>query len=109
MNGRSSADQRPEWHPAAAAVAWLRRLAALAVAAALFEAANFAVRECPAGSNSADNCLWVGLRGRLGFPASKLLRAAFLEVIGLTILGGLLLTFSSIWPRRGRRPPGGAA
>jgi hypothetical protein len=84
-------------------MAWLRRVLAMAIAVALLAAANFAVRECPAGAGFVDNCLWLGFRGRLGLPASTLLRAAFLEVIGLSILASLLLTFSSIWPRRKRR------
>lgn len=86
----------------------MRRLAALAMAAALLAGGDFAVRDCPASPGAVDNCLWLGLRERLGLPASKLLRAGFLEVIGLAILASLLLTFSSVWPRPSRRSSGGA-
>jgi hypothetical protein len=84
---------------------WLRMVAALALAAVLLEGANWAVRDCPTGSNASDNCLWLRVRARFGLPASKLLRAGALEIAGLVILAGLWTVFRYVWPPRMEKAP----
>jgi hypothetical protein len=84
---------------------------ALGLALVLLEAANWAVRDCSAGPNATENCLWLHVRGWSGLPASRLLRAGVLEVVGLAILAGLWLVFRYVWPRRHSKThaPGAAA
>jgi hypothetical protein len=84
-------------------VVWLRAAAAAALALILLDAANWAVRDCSTGPGASENCLWLGLRRRFALPASKLLRAGVLEVVGLAILAGLYLTLRYLWPRGVRR------
>lgn len=83
-----------------AMIRWLRMISSLVLAAALLEAANWAVRDCATGPNSADNCLWLRVRAWFGLPASKLLRAGVLEIAGVAILVGLWGVVRYLWPRR---------
>ena len=84
-------------------IVWLRVVLAGALALALLEMANWAVRDCSTGPDASENCLWLGVRGRFGLPSSRLLRASLLEVVGLAILAGLYLTFRYLWPGAARR------
>ena len=86
-------------------IRWLRMISALLLAAALLEAANWAVRDCATGPNSVDNCLWLRVRGWSGLPASKLLRAGVLETAGLAILAGLWAALRYVWPRHRTKTP----
>ena len=79
-------------------IRWLRMIAACLLALALLEIANWAVRDCATGPNTADNCLWLRVRQRTGLPPSRILRAGVLEIVGLAILAGLWLIFRRIWP-----------
>ena len=81
-------------------ISWARALLAVALAWILLQAANWAVRDCSTGPDASENCLWLGVRRRFGWPQSKLLRAGVLEAAGLAVLAGLYLTFRYIWPRR---------
>lgn len=90
-------------------IRWLRMISALVLAAALLEAANWAVRDCATGPNSADNCLWLRVRRWSGLPASKLLRAGVLEIAGLAILAGLWAVVRYLWPHRPAKVPMTAA
>ncbi len=82
----------------------IRIIAGILLTGLLLHAANLAVRDCTAGLNSYDNCLWLRIRERLGFPPSKLLRAGALELVGLALLAGLYLTVRYVFPFR--RKPG---
>lgn len=77
----------------------LRILAGLFIVALLLYAATWAVRDCPTGLYTYDNCLWLSLSKRLDLPPNKLLSAAALELVGLTLLTGLYLTARYIFPR----------
>jgi hypothetical protein len=88
-----------------AMIRWLRMISALVLAAALLEAANWAVRDCATGPNSTENCLWLRVRTWFGLPASKLLRAGVLEIAGLAILVGLWGVVRYLWPRRPAKVP----
>lgn len=74
-----------------------------ALAASILQAATLATRDCTVGLYSYDNCLWVWTRELLGLPSSKLLRACFLELVGLALAAALLLTIRFVFPpwRRG--------
>jgi len=84
-------------------------LYALRIAAGIFLIALFLLiasrttRDCTVGLYVYDICAWVWLREQLGLPASKFLRALFLELIGLTLTLGIFLTIRFVlpfWPSR---------
>jgi hypothetical protein len=65
-------------------------------------AASHTTRDCTVGLYVYDICAWVWVREHLGLPASKFLRAAFLELIGLTLALGVFLTIRFVFPFWGR-------
>jgi len=56
-------------------------------------AADLATRDCRVAPYVYDNCMWLVLRTRLGLPASRLLRMAVLECVGIGLAVALYLTF----------------
>ena len=80
----------------------LRIVIGLLLTGLLLYGATWATRDCVAGLYSFDNCLWLSVRAHLGLPPSKILRAAALELVGLTLLAGLYLTVRYVLPIRGR-------
>ena len=78
-------------------------------------AASRTTRDCTVGLYVYDICAWVWVREHLGLPASKFLRAAFLELIGITLALGIFLTIRFVFPfwgtrratepERGNKPP----
>ena len=81
----------------------LRIVVGLFIIALLLFAASRTTRDCTVGLYVFDICAWVWLREQLGLPASKLLRAVFLELIGLILIAGIYLTIRFVFPfwRRG--------
>ena len=79
-------------------------LDALRIAAGIFMvglflyAASWTTRDCTVGLYVFDLCSWVWLREHLGLPASKLLRAMFLELAGVTLTLGIFLTVRCVFP-----------
>jgi hypothetical protein len=84
----------------------LRIVAGIVLIALLLEAASRTTRDCTVGLYVFDICSWVWLREHLGLPASKLLRAVFLELVGLTLTAGIYLTIRFVFPfwRTGKEP-----
>lgn len=76
----------------------LRIGAGIFIIALLLTAASRATRDCKVGLYAFDICSWVWVRELLGLPASKLLRAVFLELIGLTLTVGIFLTIRYVLP-----------
>jgi hypothetical protein len=76
----------------------LRIVAGIFLIALFLHAASRATRDCTVGLYVFDICSWVWLREQLGLPASKFLRAAFLELIGLTLVAGIYLTIRFVFP-----------
>jgi hypothetical protein len=76
----------------------LRIIAGIFIIALLLLAASRTTRDCTVGLYVYDICAWVWLREQLGLPASKLLRAVFLELIGLTLTAGIFLTIRFVFP-----------
>jgi hypothetical protein len=76
----------------------LRIVAGIFIIALLLLAASRTTRDCTVGLYVYDICAWVWLREQLGLPASKLLRAVFLELIGLTLTVGIFLTIRFVLP-----------
>ena len=76
----------------------LRIVAGIFIIALLLYAAGRTTRDCTVGLYVFDICSWVWLREQLGLPASKLLRAVFLELIGLTLVAGIYLTIRFVFP-----------
>jgi hypothetical protein len=76
----------------------LRIVVGIFIIALLLHAASRATRDCTVGLYVFDLCSWVWLREQLGLPASKFLRAVFLELMGLTLTGGIFLTIRFVFP-----------
>jgi hypothetical protein len=76
----------------------LRIVVGLFIIALLLLAANRTTRDCTVGLYVFDICSWVWVREHLGLPASKLLRAVFLEIIGLTLTVGIFLAIRFVLP-----------
>jgi len=76
----------------------LRIVAGLLIIALLLYAASRITRDCTVGLYVYDICAWVWLREQLGLPASKFLRAVFLELIGLTLAAGIFFTIRYVFP-----------
>jgi len=83
----------------------LRIAAGTSLIALFLFAASRTTRDCTVGLYVYDICAWVWVREHLGLPASKLLRAIFLELIGLTLTLGIFLTVRFVlpFPRSGNR------
>jgi hypothetical protein len=76
----------------------LRIVAGIFIIALLLYAASRTTRDCTVGLYVFDICSWVWLREQLGLPASKFLRAVFLELVGLTLTAGFFLTIRFVFP-----------
>jgi hypothetical protein len=76
----------------------LRIVVGIFIIALLLYAATQTTRDCTVGLYVFDLCSWVWLREQLGLPASKFLRAVFLELVGLTLTAGIFLTIRFVFP-----------
>jgi len=81
-----------------------RVTAGIVLAGFLLYLASQATQDCATGLLAYDNCWWLWIRERCGLPANKLLRAGFLELIGVLLLAGLILTFRFVLPHWSRPP-----
>jgi hypothetical protein len=66
----------------------------------VLHAADLATRDCRLAPYVYDDCMWIGLRAHLGLPASRFLRMAVLECVGIGLALVLYLTFRYIFPFR---------
>jgi len=99
VRGREGELRVPEKAPLVRALLYaLRIVAGIFIIALLLTAASRTTRDCTVGLYSFDICSWVWVREQLGLPASKLLRAVFLELIGLTLTVGIFLTIRYVLP-----------
>jgi hypothetical protein len=76
----------------------LRIAAGIFIVVSMLHAATLATRDCTVGLYAYDDCLWVWVREHLGLPSSKVLRAGFLELVGLALAAGLYLTIRYVFP-----------
>jgi len=81
----------------------LRIVAGILLIALFLVAAGRTTRDCTVGVYVYDICAWVWVREQLGLPASKFLRAAFLELIGVTLTLGIFLAIRFVLPFWGTR------
>ena len=65
-------------------------------------AADLATRDCRLAPYVYDDCMWLCLRAHLGLPASRFLRMAVLECVGIVLALVLYLTFRYVFPFRKR-------
>ena len=77
-----------------------RVLVGLVIVATLLVVASWAVRDCQVALYVYENCTWLSVRDALGLPQSKLLRALLLLAMGLSLLGGMYLSWRYVFPRR---------
>ena len=77
-----------------------RVMAAVAITGAVLYAADRATRDCKVGPYIYDNCMWLVLRTRLGLPASRFLRMAALECVGIALALLLYIAYRCAFPRR---------
>ena len=80
----------------------VRIVMGVAVIGLLLGVASWAVQDCPIAPYIAENCIWLSVRDPFHLPQSKLLRAAVLEALGLSLVAGIYLTCRYVFPR-GRR------
>ena len=76
----------------------LRIVVGILIVALFLFAARRTTRDCTVGVYIYDICAWVWVREQLGLPASKFLRAVFLELVGLTLTAGIFLTIRFVLP-----------
>ena len=82
-----------------------RIILGVALVSLVLQSADLATRDCRVAPYVYDDCMWVGLRADLGLPASRFLRMAVLEGVGIVLALALYLTFRFIFPfRRVTRP-----
>jgi hypothetical protein len=78
----------------------LKAAAGLAIVYLFLHIAGRVTRDCTVGLFVYDICSWVSFREFMGLPASKFLRAIYLEAIGLFLLAGIFLTIRYTFPFR---------
>jgi hypothetical protein len=78
----------------------LRIIIGIAVVGLVLHAADLATRDCRLAPYVYDDCMWIGLRTHLGLPASRFLRMAVLECVGIVLALVLYLTFRYVFPFR---------
>ena len=76
----------------------LRIVVGVLIIALCLLAASRTTRDCTIGLYVYDICAWVWVREQLGLPASKFLRAAFLELIGISLALGIFLAIRYVLP-----------
>ena len=82
----------------------LRIILGVAIAGLVLHLADLATRDCRVAPYVYENCMWLWLRGHLGLPASRFMRMAALEVVGITLAFLLYLTFRYVLPIRRAAP-----
>jgi len=82
----------------------LRIILGVAAVGLVLHAADLATRDCRIAPYAYDNCMWMGLRAYLGLPASRFLRMAVLECVGIVLALVLYLTFRYVFPFRKATP-----
>lgn len=78
----------------------LRIVLGVAFVGLVLHAADLATRDCRLAPYVYDDCLWIGLRAHLGLPASRFLRMAVLEGVGISLAAVLYFTFRYVFPFR---------
>jgi hypothetical protein len=78
----------------------LRILVGVVALAVILAAASLAVRDCQIAPFTYENCIWLQVRDWLGLPQSKFLRGLTLELVGVSLLAGLILTIRYVFPAR---------
>lgn len=73
---------------------------AVVIAGVVLYAADLATRDCRIAPYVYDDCMWMALRTRLALPASRFLRMAVLECVGIFLALVLYFTFRYVWPYR---------
>lgn len=78
----------------------LRIILGVVVVGLVLHAADLATRDCRVAPYVYDDCMWMGLRARLGLPASRFLRMSVMECVGIALAAVLYLTFRYVFPHR---------
>lgn len=81
-----------------------RTISGLAIVGLVLYAAQLATRDCAVAPYVYDNCMWLRVRGYFGLPASRVLRMATLEFVGIALAAVLYLTFKYVFPSRKSEP-----
>lgn len=82
----------------------LRIILGVAVVGLVLHVADLATRDCRVAPYVYDDCMWLGLRARWGLPASRFLRMAVLEGVGIALALVLYLTFRCAFASRRAAP-----
>ena len=78
----------------------LRIILGITVVGVVLHAADLATRDCRIAPSVYDDCMWMALRARLGWPANRFVRMAVLECVGIFLALVLYLTFRYVFPFR---------
>lgn len=82
----------------------LRIAAGVVLVGLVLRAADLASRDCRVAPYVFDDCMWIGLHARFGLPASRFLRMAIMEGVGIVLVSVLYLAFRYVFPfRKGKR------
>ena len=76
----------------------LRSILGVAIVGLVLHAADLATRDCRVAPYVYDDCMWMALRTHLGLPASRFLRMAVLQCVGIVLAVVLYLTFRYVFP-----------
>ena len=82
-----------------------RIMLAIIVVGLVLHTADLATRDCRIAPYMYDDCMWIWVRSRLGLPASRFLRMAVLECVGLALALILYFTFRWVFPGRAEQNP----
>lgn len=82
----------------------LRIIFGVAVVGLVLHAGDLATRDCRLAPYVYDDCMWMALRTHLGLPASRFLRMAVLECVGIFLALVLYFTFRYVFPFRKATP-----
>jgi hypothetical protein len=77
-----------------------RIITGVVVVGLVLHAADLATRDCRLAPYVYDDCMWIWLRSHLSLPASRFLRMAVLECVGIVLALILYLTFRLVFPFR---------
>ncbi len=82
----------------------LRIVLGITIVGLVLHAADLATRDCRLAPFVYENCMWAGLRTHLGLPASRFLRMALLESVGIALALVLYLAWRYVFPFRRAKP-----
>ncbi len=101
MSPSSSSELKPQ----ATMRKTIRIIIGIVAAGVVLHLADLATRDCRVAPYVYDDCMWMGLRARLGLPANRFLRMAALECVGILLALVLYVAFRFAFSFRKPKSP----